>query len=69
MQPFWSLGTVVGDMVFMLVTTLQLMRNPAVPTDTPLRALFASGALLTSAFVLFAALMIRRGFTRPLLPH
>ena len=69
MQPFWSLGTVVGDMVFMLVTTLQLMRNPAVPADMPLRALFVSGALLTSAFVLFAALMIRRGFTRPLLPH
>jgi len=66
MQPFWSLGTIVGDMVFMLVVTLQLMRNPAVPPGTPLGALLASGALLTAAFVVFAVVMIRRGFARPL---
>jgi uncharacterized membrane protein len=68
LQPFWSLGTIVGDMIFMLVVTLRLMRNPAVPAGTPLGALLASGVLLTSAFVLFAIVMIRRGFARPL-PH
>jgi len=68
MQPFWSLGTMVGDMGFMLVVTLQLMGNPAVPAGTPLGALLASGVLLSAAFVLFAAAMIRRGFARPIAP-
>ena len=67
-QPFWSLGSVVGNMVFMLVVTLQLMRTPAVPPETPLSALLASGTLLTAAFVVFCAFMIRRGFARAAAP-
>ena len=67
MQPFWSLGSIVGNMIFMLVVTLYLMASPAVPPGTPLAGILASGAALTAAFVLFAALMIRRGFSRPLL--
>ena len=64
-QPFWALGSVIGNMIFMLVVTVQLMRNPAVPATTPLGAMLISGALLTGAFVLLCAVMIRRGFTRP----
>jgi putative membrane protein len=66
LQPFWSLGTVVGNMIFMLVVTVQLMGTPGVPAETPLRALLASGALLTAAFVAFAARMVRHGFVRAL---
>lgn len=64
LQPFWSLGTIVGNMIFMLVVTLQLMRTPAVPPQTPLPALLASGTALTAAFVAFCVLMVRRGFAR-----
>jgi uncharacterized membrane protein len=63
-QPFWSLGTIAGNMVFMLVVTLQLMRTPAVPPETPLRAMLVSGAALTAAFVVFCVLMIRRSLAR-----
>jgi putative membrane protein len=63
-QPFWSLGTVVSNMIFMLVVTVQLMRTPAVPPTTPLAAMLLSGTLLTAGFVLLCAVMIRRGFTR-----
>ena len=66
MQPFWSVGSVIGNMVFMLVVTVQLMRSPAVPSSVPLGALLASGVLLTGAFVGFAAVLIRRGFARPI---
>ena len=64
-QSFWSLGTIVGNMVFMLVVTMQLMRTPAVPPETPLPAMLASGVSLTAAFIVFCSVMIRRGFTRP----
>jgi hypothetical protein len=52
-------------MLFMLVVTVQLMRNPAVPATTPLGAMLISGALLTGAFVLVCGAMIGRGFARP----
>jgi putative membrane protein len=63
-QPFWSLGTIVGNMIFMLVVTIQLMRAPAVPPETPLAALLVSGTALTAAFAFFCAVMIRHGFSR-----
>lgn len=63
-QPFWSLGTIVGNMIFMLVVTVQLMRTPAVPPETPLGAMLASGALLTVGFVVLCAVMIWRGWSR-----
>jgi putative membrane protein len=66
MQPFWSVGTLAGNMGFMLVVTVQLLRTPAVPAETPLLAMLASGTLLTAAFVAVSARMIRRGFARPL---
>ena len=65
-QPFWSIGSVVGNMILMLVVTVQLMRNPAVPPTTPLGAMLVSGTLLTAAFVLLCVVMIRRGFARPI---
>jgi len=65
-QPFWSLGSVVGNMIFMLVVTVQLMRTPAVPPTTPLAAMLVSGTLLTAAFVLLCLVMFRRGFARPI---
>jgi uncharacterized membrane protein len=63
-QPFWSLGTIVGNMLFMLVVTIKLMRTPAVPPETPLAAMLVSGASLTATFVAFCVLMVRRGFRR-----
>jgi len=63
-QPFWSLGTIVGNMFFMLVVTIQLLRTPAVPPETPLAAMLASGTALTAAFVVFCVLLVRRGFAR-----
>jgi putative membrane protein len=66
LQPFWGLGAVVGNMVFMLVVSLQLMRTPAVPADTPLGAMLVSGLALTGFFVVFVVAMVRRGFERPL---
>ena len=64
-QPFWSPGAIAGNMLSMLVVTVQLMRTPAVPAETPLGAMLASGTLLTAAFVVLCAVMIRRGFRRP----
>jgi putative membrane protein len=64
MLPFWSVGALVGNMLFMLVVTVWLMRNPAVPPETPLGGILASGLLLTAGFVAFTAVMVRRAFAR-----
>jgi uncharacterized membrane protein len=66
MQPFWGLGSIVGNMIFMLVVTLRLMRSPELPDSVPLNGILVSGLGLTAAFVAFAATMVRRGFARPL---
>lgn len=66
MLPFWCLGSVLGNMLFMLVVTVQLMSNPAVPPETPLGAMLASGASLTAAFAVLCAALVRHGFARPI---
>jgi putative membrane protein len=65
LQPVWCIGTVVGNMLGMLLVTVQLMNTPAVPPETPLGAMLLSGVLLTGAFVCFCVAMIRRGLARP----
>jgi putative membrane protein len=64
MLPFWSVGALIGNMLFMLVVTVGLMRNPAVPPETPLQGILVSGVVLTAGFVAFAAVMVRRAFAR-----
>jgi len=66
MRPLWGLGSIVGNMLFMLAVTVQLMRSPEVPDSVPLRGILVSGLGLTGAFVAFATIMVRRGFARPL---
>ena len=61
LKPLWAVGTVVGNFLFMLGITVMLMRSDLVPDSVPLERLLASGLILSSLFVLFSVLMIRRG--------
>ncbi len=63
-KPLWSLGSVLGNFVFILGVTLYLMRADSVPLTEPIGSVLASGLALSGAFALFAALMIARGLRR-----
>jgi hypothetical protein len=59
-KPLWAVGSILGNFAFMLGITTYLLASDAAP-DEPLGAVLLSGAALSALFVLFAALMIRRG--------
>ncbi len=58
MKPFWAIGTVVGNFLFMIGITLYLMGNSDVPSNEPIAAILVSGLMLTAAFVAFVGAMI-----------
>ena len=60
MKPFWALGTIVGNFVFMIAVTLYLMGSDSVPSDEPIAGILVSGLLFSAAFVIFAGIMIGR---------
>jgi putative membrane protein len=59
-KPLWALGSVLGNFAFMLGITVYLLASDAAPNE-PLGAVLLSGLALSGLFVLFAAVMIRRG--------
>jgi putative membrane protein len=70
-KPFWALGTLLADFVFMLGVTVYLLLADGVPDSEPIAQILLSGLLLTAAFVAFVAFMLRRGLTgdRPAMPQ
>jgi putative membrane protein len=63
-EPLWAVGSLLGNFVFMLAVTAHLIISGSVPPAVPLRAILASGIALSALFVVFAAVMIRRGLAR-----
>jgi putative membrane protein len=64
-KPLWALGAMLGNFAFMLGVTVYLMTSDGVPPTVPLGEILASGLILSSLFVIFAAAMLARGVSRP----
>lgn len=62
LEAFWGIASCLGVFKFMMAINLLLLVRGAVPPQTPLASMFVSGAISTSAFVVFCAVMIYRGF-------
>ena len=60
LKPLWAVGSVLGNFAFMLGVSLYLVTSDRVPSTVPIGQVLASGAVLSSLFVLFAAVMIGR---------
>jgi len=63
-KPLWTVGTCVGNFLFMLGITVYLMGSPDVPDSVPLVQMLISGIVLSSLFTLFSVVMIRRAMQR-----
>lgn len=63
-KPLWATGSCLGNFAFILGINLSLLCDPSIPASEPLLGVFVSGLILTGAFVIFAALMLRRGIAR-----
>ncbi|MFQ5668251.1 MAG: carotenoid biosynthesis protein [Candidatus Binatia bacterium] len=63
-KPLWSVGSWVGNCIFMLGVIVVLLSSGRVPDSVPLREILASNLILTMLFVTFAIVMIRRGLQR-----
>jgi uncharacterized membrane protein len=68
-KPLWALGTFFGNCAFMIGVTIYLLDADSVPASKPIGQLLASGVVLTAAFALFSALMLRRCFAREAPPE
>lgn len=64
MKPFWALGTIVGNFLFIIGITIYLMGNSDVPSSEPIVAILLSGLLFAASFVAFAGAMIGWTATR-----
>jgi uncharacterized membrane protein len=64
LKPLWALGSLLGNLAFMLAVSAYLL-TAGVPADEPVAGVFVSGLLLSGLFVAFAALMVSRGLSRP----
>ncbi|MDP3767262.1 MAG: carotenoid biosynthesis protein [Dehalococcoidia bacterium] len=63
-KPFWALGSDLGNIAFMLGVTVYLLTSDGVPSSVPVEGVLASGLALSGLFLVFAAVMVRRGLAR-----
>jgi uncharacterized membrane protein len=63
-KPFWALGTVFGNLAFMLGISAYLAASDGAPSEANAGGVLASGIALSGAFALFAALMVGRALAR-----
>ena len=63
-KPLWAVGSLLGNFVFMIGVMLYLLASDEVPASASVGQMLASGLALSGLFVVFAAVMIRRGLTR-----
>ncbi len=63
-KPLWALGAVLGNFAFMLSITMYLVTSDDVPSSASAGEVLLSGALLSGAFVVFAAVMLGRALAK-----
>ena len=63
-KPLWAVGSLLGNFVFMIGVMLYLLASDEVPASASVGQMLASGLALSGLFVVFAAVMIRRGLAR-----
>ncbi len=66
-KPLWAVGSLLGNFAFMVGVTLYLLTSDRVPSTVSIGQILASGIALSGLFVVFAAVMIRRGLARKVL--
>ena len=63
-KPLWAIGSLLGNFAFMVGVALYLLTSDRVPSTVLTGQILASGIALSGLFVVFAAIMIRRGLAR-----
>ena len=63
-KPLWAVGSLLGNFGFMIGVMLYLLASDEVPASVSAGQMLASGLALSGLFVVFAAVMIRRGLAR-----
>jgi putative membrane protein len=59
-QPLWGPGCCIGVFVFMLLINVWLLLSGTTPDNVPIGSILVSGLLSFSAFLVLAAIMLRR---------
>ena len=63
-KPLLAFGTIAGNFAFMAAVSIYLLGNNDVPSSENAGGVLASGLLLSAAFLVFAAFMLRRGLSQ-----